>query len=354
MKKVVTVVGARPQFIKASPVTTALRGKVEEIVIHTGQHYDPAMSSIFFSELDMPAPKYNLAIGSAQHGRQTGRMMEAIEEVLLEERPALVLVYGDTNSTLAGTLAAVKLCLPVAHVEAGLRSFDMRMPEELNRVITDRVAKILFCPSQASIANLHAEGIRNGIYDVGDVMADALGAARLRAADASDILTRYELEERSYVLATVHRAANTDDGGRLCAILSALSSVPFPVILPLHPRARQRIDELSLGDEIRGNVRVVDPLGYLDMVRLSSSARVVATDSGGLQKEAYWLGIPCVTLREETEWVETVESGWNTLVGADRDQIAAAILRATHPASRPVLYGDGEAAQRIAKIIEAN
>ena len=352
MKKIVTVVGARPQFIKASPVTNALQGKVEEIVIHTGQHYDEAMSSIFFSELGMPTPRYNLGIGSGHHGRQTGRMLEAIEAVLLKESPALVLVYGDTNSTLAGALAAVKLELPVAHVEAGLRSFDMRMPEELNRVITDRISKILFCPSVASVANLNAEGIRDGIHEVGDVMADALASARTRAAEESDVLRRFDLEEHGYVLATVHRAANTNDGARLCAILNALSSVSSPVILPLHPRARARIDELALGAEIGGNVRIVDPLGYLDTIRLASSARVVATDSGGLQKEAYWLGVPCVTLREETEWIETVESGWNTLVGADRDAIAAAILSAARPALRPILYGDGRAAERIARIVE--
>ena len=352
MKRIVTVVGARPQFIKASPVTNALQGKVEEIVIHTGQHYDEAMSSIFFSELGMPTPRYNLGIGSGHHGRQTGRMLEAIEAVLLEERPALVLVYGDTNSTLAGALAAVKLELPVAHVEAGLRSFDMRMPEELNRVITDRISKILFCPSKASVANLNAEGIGEGIHEVGDVMADALASARTRAAKESDVLERFGLEEQGYLLATVHRAANTNDGARLRAILNALSSVSSPVILPLHPRARQRIDELALRAEIGGNVRIVDPLGYLDTIRLASSARVVATDSGGLQKEAYWLGVPCVTLREETEWIETVESGWNTLVGADRDAIAAAILSAARPALRPILYGDGRAAERIARIIE--
>ena len=352
MKKIVTVVGARPQFIKASPVTNALQGKVEEIVIHTGQHYDEAMSSNFFSELGMPTPRYNLGIGSGHHGRQTGRMLEAIEGVLLEERPALVLVYGDTNSTLAGALAAVKLEFPVAHVEAGLRSFDMRMPEELNRVITDRISKILFCPSKASVANLNAEGIRDGVHEVGDVMADALASARARATEESDVLERFELEEQGYLLATVHRAANTNDGARLCAILNALSSVSVPVILPLHPRARQRIDELALSAEIGGNVRIVDPLGYLDTIRLASSARVVATDSGGLQKEAYWLGVPCVTLREETEWIETVESGWNTLVGADRDAIAAAILSAARPALRPILYGDGKAAERIARIVE--
>jgi len=352
MKKIVTVVGARPQFIKASPVTNALQGKVEEIVVHTGQHYDEAMSSIFFSELGMPTPRYNLGIGSGHHGQQTGRMLEAIEAVLLKERPALVLVYGDTNSTLAGALAAVKLELPVAHVEAGLRSLDMRMPEELNRVITDRISKILFCPSKTSVANLNAEGIVDGIHDVGDVMADALASARTRAAQESDALERFQLEEQGYVLATVHRAANTNDGTRLCAILKAISSVSSPVIFPLHPRARQRIDELELGGAIGGNVRVVDPLGYLDTIRLASSARVVATDSGGLQKEAYWLGVPCVTLREETEWVETVESGWNTLVGADRDAIAAAIHSAARPALRPILYGDGKAAERIAAVIE--
>jgi UDP-GlcNAc3NAcA epimerase len=352
MKKIVTVVGARPQFIKASSVTNALQGKVEEIVIHTGQHYDEAMSSIFFSELGMPTPRYNLGIGSGHHGQQTGRMLEAIEAVLLKECPALVMVYGDTNSTLAGALAAVTLELPVAHVEAGLRSFDMRMPEELNRVITDRISRILFCPSKASVANLNAEGIVDGIHDVGDVMADALASARTRAAEESDVLERFQLEEQGYLLATVHRAANTNDGARLCAILNALSSVSSPVIFPLHPRARHRIDELGLGAEIGGNLRIVDPLGYLDTIRLASSARVVATDSGGLQKEAYWLGVPCVTLREETEWIETVENGWNTLVGADRDAIAAAILSATRPALRPILYGDGKAAERIAGIIE--
>jgi UDP-GlcNAc3NAcA epimerase len=352
--RVVTVVGARPQFIKAAPVGRALRAAGHaEFLLHTGQHYDAALSQVFFAELDLPEPDVNLGVGSGSHGWQTGQMLIGIEGVLQERRPDWVLVYGDTNSTLAGALAAAKLHLPLAHVEAGLRSFNRRMPEEINRVLTDHVADRLLCPSQTAVDNLAAEGITRGVYLVGDVMADALALAAERA-ERSDVLTRLGLAERGYLLVTVHRAENTDDVERLRAILGALCALDEPVVFPVHPRTRQRLEG---AEELRSllacarHMRLVEPVGYLDMVRLERSARMILTDSGGVQKEACWLGVPCVTLRDETEWVETVQAGWNVLVGTDPERILWAVRHFTPPASRPMLYGDGRAAERIVALL---
>jgi UDP-N-acetylglucosamine 2-epimerase len=372
-----SVVGARPQFIKAAPLGVELRRRHEEFLVHTGQHYDDNMSDIFFEELSIPAPWRHLGVGSGPHGRQTGMMLERIEQVLEEVRPGAVIVYGDTNSTLAGALAAAKLNLPVAHVEAGLRSFNRRMPEEINRVVTDHLARWLFVPSQTSARQLAAEGIVEGVYDVGDIMADALRLFAPLAARRSRILQRLALRPRQYAVATVHRAANTDDPQRLRNVLEGLRQVPYPVILPLHPRTRaaacrhglqQKLDPPEClaggsrggrsprgptGGLGPGRVVAIEPLGYLDMLQLQQHAAVVLTDSGGVQKEAYWLGVPCVTLREETEWVETVASGWNRLAGVDPGQIAAAVrhYREGRPTERPALYGDGHAAARIAEIL---
>jgi len=351
--KIATVLGARPQFIKAAPVSRAFQTycadhpnrPVKEIIIHTGQHYDDEMSAVFFREMSIPEPHYHLGVTSGSHGWQTGHMMMRIENVLLHEKPDGVLVYGDTNSTLAGALAAAKLNIPLSHVEAGLRSFNRRMPEEINRVVVDHVSALLFCPSQAAIDNLNKEGIYHGVHLIGDVMADALSLFSELADSCSDIRERLSLAKGAYLLATVHRAENTDDPERLAGILSAFSRVDEHIVLPLHPRTKKVID--SLGLTVPKQVRVIKPVGYLDMIALEKAARMILTDSGGIQKEAYWLGIPCVTLRDETEWVETIESGWNQLVGAKEDKIVRAIQFFERPGSRAGLYGDGRAAERI-------
>ena len=343
--KVMTVVGARPQFVKAGPVSRALRARHQEILVHTGQHYDPNMSEVFFSDLDIPPPDVNLGIGSGPHGQQTGEMLARIEGLLASERPDWLLVYGDTNSTLAGALAAAKLHVPVAHVEAGLRSFNRRMPEEINRVLTDHVARLLFCPSATAVANLAAEGIVDGVHVVGDVMANSLSFAAARAKTRSTILHQLGLGPGAYLLATVHRAENTDSREHLGALLTAFSTVEDPVVFPVHPRTRKMLTRFGI--EPGPNVVLVEPVGYLDMVMLEQSSRMILTDSGGIQKEAYWLGVPCVTLREQTEWVETVESGWNTLVGTSPQQVVQAVRSRRLPAERPPLYEDPEAAAKI-------
>jgi UDP-GlcNAc3NAcA epimerase len=349
---VVSVVGARPQFIKAAAFSRELRRRHHEVLLHTGQHYDYTMSGIFFDGLEMPAPDVNLGVGSGTHGAQTGAMLSKIEEVLVSERPERVVVYGDTNSTLAGALAASKMHIPVVHVEAGLRSFNRRMPEEINRVVADHLSELLLCPSNTAVANLVTEGITRNVHLVGDIMLDVLNWAQERNLDRpSDILNRLELKERGYVLVTVHRSENTDDRLHLSRILSALSALDEQVIFPVHPRTKKAI---SLSDHEMGpHVRVIEPVGYLDMVNLTRSSRRVLTDSGGLQKEAYWLGVPCVTLRDETEWVETVEVGWNMLVGSHRDRIVEAVRTFAPPSARPSLYGDGSAAARCVDLMES-
>lgn len=362
--KVVTIVGARPQFVKAAAVSRAIGlwnsnaagtgGKaIEEILVHTGQHYDTSLSQVFFDELEIPTPRYHLEIGSLPHGAQTGRMLAAIEPLLVEENPDTVLVYGDTNSTLAGALAAKKLNIALAHVEAGLRSFNRRMPEEINRVLTDRISDALLCPTIAAVTNLRREGIKEGVEQVGDVMYDASLFYRKRARDTSRVLERLELETGRFVLATVHRAENTDDPVRLTHILSSLAKVAndLRVVLALHPRTRKLIAQHDLSARL-GRVQVIDPVAYLDMIRLEESARVIVTDSGGVQKEAYFFRVPCVTLRQETEWVETVESGWNRLTGADPALICSALREARAPNATMVeFYGDGDAAGKIVKYL---
>ncbi|HOP48875.1 MAG TPA: UDP-N-acetylglucosamine 2-epimerase (non-hydrolyzing) [Desulfobacteraceae bacterium] len=350
--KITTIIGARPQFIKAAMISHAIAAhnqlvgyaQIEEIILHTGQHYDDHMSAIFFRELDIPEPKYNLGIGSASHGRQTGQMLMAIEEVLLKERPDWVLIYGDTNSTLAGALAASKLHIRIAHVEAGLRSFNRLMPEEINRVVSDQLSHLLLCPSQVAIDNLAAEGITKGVSITGDVMAGALQFAATRASVHSDILASLGLRPQGYIFATVHRAENTDNSQRLENIVSAFASLNEPVIFPVHPRTRKFLKER--GYKLSENVTLMDPVSYFDSVALETSARFLLTDSGGMQKEAYWLKVPCITMRDETEWVETVESGWNVLAGADHDRIVNAVRTFTAPMEHLPLYGDSESAAR--------
>lgn len=356
-RKVVTIVGARPQFIKAATVSRAMRDMdcgLTEVLVHTGQHYDEGMSRVFFDELGIPEPTFNLGLGGGLHGEMTGKMLAAIERVLLDERPDWVLVYGDTNSTLAGALAAVKLHFPVAHVEAGLRSLNMRMPEEINRILTDRVSSLLFCPTAAAVRNLAAEGVTQGVHLVGDVMYDASLHYRDIARRYSRILEVLGLSEANYVLATCHRAENTDDPNRLSAIVTALREIAaaMPVILPLHPRTRSALAARGLSDRL-GDIRVIDPLGYLDMVRLEQSAAVIITDSGGVQKEAFFYGVPCLTLRDETEWVETVTTGWNVLCGADCDRILGAwnARHETTPVADVQPYGCGDAARLVVEIL---
>jgi len=346
--KVATIVGARPQFVKAAALSPVLRRHVREILIHTGQHYDYEMSQLFFEQLRLPTPDHHLGIGSGSHGQQTAAMLERLEPLLTQLRPDCVLVYGDTNSTLAGTLAAVKLGVPVAHVEAGMRSFVRRMPEEINRVLTDHASTLLLCPTARAVANLAREGIPAGVHEVGDLMAELL-AAELPQARRVPTVERFGLQPGAYVLATIHRAANTESADVLDGILRGLAASPDPVLLPVHPRTRAALERFKLRPQ--APVRVVDPVGYLEMLALELQARVIVTDSGGVLKEAYLLGVPCLTVRDETEWPETVSAGWNTLVGAHPEAIAAG-LRAEPPRGpRPPVFGTGSAAQRIAELV---
>ncbi len=348
--RILSVVGARPQFIKAAPVSRALRRVATELLVHTGQHYDYGMSAVFFEELGIPEPDYNLEVGSGPHGWQTGQMLIRLEEVLLREQPDWVLVYGDTNSTLAGALAAIKLHIPLAHVEAGLRSFNRQMPEEYNRVLTDHAADLLLCPTQTAVDNLAHEGITRGVHLVGDVMYDAVLYTGALAEERSDVLARLDLEPGSYLLATIHRPHNTDDAKRLQKILTALAELEHPVIFPVHPRTRRRLAEFNLGPKAK-NLKLIDAVGYLDMLVLEKHARLILTDSGGVQKEAFFFAVPCVTLRHETAWVETVEAGWNLLVGDDREAIVRAACEFHPTGTPPPLFGDGHAAERIAALL---
>ena len=348
--KVLTIVGARPQFIKAWPVQRALlRAGIEELLVHTGQHYDDLMSQVFFDEMGIVAPTRNLGVGSGNHGEQTGRMLTEIERLLIAERPDTVLVYGDTNSTLAGALAAAKLGVRIAHVEAGLRSFNRSMPEEHNRVLTDHSSDLLLCPTQTAVDNLSREGITGGVHLVGDVMYDAVLHFGGLARERSRVLDDVRVEPGAYYLATIHRPYNTDDPDRLHALLAALDALPRPVVLPLHPRTRQRLGARGVST---ASLRLIDPVGYLDMLQLEQHAAAILTDSGGVQKEAYFFGVPCFTLRSETEWVETVASGWNTLVGADPASLPDVVSRWRRPDdAAPACFGRGDAADQIAAVL---
>jgi len=360
--KIVTVIGARPQFIKAAAVSHVLRQTpgVVEMLIHTGQHYDDNMSDIFFTELNIPRPHFHLGVGSGGHGRQTGQMLEKVEEVLLAEKPDAVLVYGDTNSTLAGALAAAKLHIPVAHVEAGLRSFNRKMPEEINRVLTDHLSRFLFVPTETAVANLAREGISGAsVKLVGDVMYDI--ALRYGNSGPATTIRKLGLPANGYILATIHRAENTDVPDRLQAIFAALRDVSrrVPVVLPLHPRTRGALRRAGLEISSESQPHLIDPVGFLEMVRLEQGARLVVTDSGGVQKEAFFHRVPCVTLRDETEWVELVQLGWNRLLpptdaATIREGILAA-LEAPRPAAPAVtLYGGGQAANRIVRELSSS
>ena len=356
--RIVSIVGARPQFVKASAISRRIAEYpgLDEILIHTGQHYDRRLADIFFQELEIPDPAYNLGVGSGSHGVQTGTMLAKIEEVLLVEKPDWALVYGDTNSTLAGALAAVKLHIPVAHVEAGVRSFNRRMPEEINRVLTDHASDVLLAPTAAAVTNLRHEGIpETRIHLTGDVMYDAAHHFAVVATDRSRILDELKLQHKHYVLVTVHRAENTDDPQRLEAIFRALQAMAdeVQIVLPLHPRTRKALDRLCLLERLGQRLRIVEPLGYLDMIMLVKSARLIATDSGGLQKEAYFSKVPCVTLRDETEWVELLGSGWNTVLPplANLTERLKAALDSPAPQAWSPIYGNGRAGEEIARIL---
>lgn len=359
MIKIVTVVGARPQFIKAAAISRAINNKfsdqVSEVLIHTGQHYDENMSKVFFDELGIPQPKYNLEISGGLHGAMTGRMLEALEKVLLDEKPDWVLIYGDTNSTLAAAIAAAKLHIRVAHVEAGLRSFNMRMPEEINRIVADRLSTLLFCPTETAVRNLAIEGISKGVSNVGDVMFDVSLYFRQLVAQRSNIHANLGLVPSHYVLATCHRAENTDDPKRLREIIGGLQAIArsMKVVLPLHPRTRQVLASQGLLGSLEGFV-VTNPLPFLDMISLEKSAAAIVTDSGGVQKEAFFFQVPCITVRDETEWVETVDLRWNKLVGASQARIVQAFDTLERGESAVFPYGDGTAADKVVHAILAH
>jgi UDP-GlcNAc3NAcA epimerase len=351
--RILTVVGNRPQFIKAAAVSGPLRERHEEILVHTGQHYDDSLSRVFFTELGLERPDRQLAIAGASNTSQTARMLAALEPLLAAERPDAALVYGDTNSTLAGALAAAQASIPVVHVEAGMRSFDRTMPEELNRVLTDHLATLLLCSSQLAVENLRAESLGERAVLVGDVMVDVALRWAPAARASTDVAGAYGLEPGSYLLATAHRAGNVDDPARLRALVALIRALPAPVLFPVHPRTRARLREAGLLEELEAAAAITlsEPLGYVEFGALLCHARAVLTDSGGVQKEAYLAGVPCVTLRANTEWVETVRAGWNTLVDLDAGAALAALAREP-PAERPALYGDGHAAERCVDALE--
>ncbi|MCJ7690780.1 MAG: UDP-N-acetylglucosamine 2-epimerase (non-hydrolyzing) [Clostridiaceae bacterium] len=347
--KILTVIGARPQFIKAAAVSNVLRKEHQEILVHTGQHSDDNMSKIFFDELEIPKPDYNLDIGSGNHGHQTGSMLIKLEELYLKEKPDLVLVYGDTNSTLAGALCASKLLIPVAHVEAGLRSFNMNMPEEQNRILTDHLSKFLFIPTLSAQNNLQHEGITKGVYNIGDVMYDGILHFKEIANKKSSIISKLKLNDKEFFLCTIHRAENTNSIERLGSIISALNDSGEKCILPLHPRTKSYIKDYGL--KFSDNIEIIEPLGYLDMIQLEMHCKKIITDSGGVQKEAFFMGKPCITLRDETEWIETVENGWNIIVGTNKEKIIDAIREFSPSRKQDNIFGDGDASTKILNII---
>jgi UDP-GlcNAc3NAcA epimerase len=351
--RIASIVGARPNFIKLAPLSREIRKDFEEFIIHTGQHYDYQMDRIFFQELRIPVPDYHLGIGSSSHGHQTGDMLKSIENVLIKEKPDVALVFGDTNTTLAGALSAAKLHIPVAHVEAGLRSFDRKMPEEVNRVLVDHCSDLLFCPTKTAVENLEKEGLVKGVHLTGDVMADILMECISIARKSSTILEEMELGPKEYYLATVHRAENTDSRRRLESIVDALCEIEN-VVFPCHPRTEKLLRKMQLLNRLNEKVKVIRSVGYLDMLLLENNARKILTDSGGVQKEAYMLKVPCITMRDETEWVETVEDGWNLLAGANREAIVK-MAREFNPGSKQrEMFGKGDASIRIVQAIREN
>lgn len=348
MKKIVTIVGARPQFIKIPLVSKEIRQFAQEILVHTGQHYDTNMSSVFFDELNIPKPDYNLGIGSASREIQLDQMQTKIEEVLEKEKPDMVLIYGDTNSTLAAALSAKKLNIPIAHVESGMRSYNQEMPEELNRVESDKMSDLLFCSTESSVDNLKKEGIAQGVYWVGDVMVDIQGKVKEQKSK-NKILEILNLNPKTYLLATVHRQGNTDNRENLTNIIEAFNRINTTIVFPLHPRTRKYIEEYNL--KLSDNILIIQPQGYDEMIVLELNAKMILTDSGGVQKEAYMAEVPCITLRDETEWVETVNSGWNQLAGADTQKIINLVNNFPEPKNHPNFLGDGLAYKKISEIL---
>jgi len=353
--KVLSIVGARPQFVKVVPVINALKNTGQEhFLLHTGQHYDYQLSQVFFDELAIPKPDINLEVGSGTHGKQTGEMLIGIEEVLVAEQPDFVLVYGDTNSTLAGAIATAKLQIPLGHIEAGLRSFNRLMPEEHNRVLTDHCSNLLFCPTKTSVENLSNEGITVGVHLVGDVMLDAVLTVIDQAEIQSDVLQKYQLEPEKYILTTIHRPYNVDQPQRLLAILNLMQLLDDQVIFPIHPRTQKKIAAFGyqqLLDNV-SQVRALPPVSYLDMLVLEKNAKMIVTDSGGIQKEAYFFSVPCLTIRPETEWIETVEAGWNQLIEPTSESLAKALNNINTSRPHPPIFGNGDASEKIVQQIK--
>lgn len=349
--KIASVVGARPQFIKAAPVSREIRQHNEEVLVHTGQHYDENMSEVFFDVLDIPRPDYNLEVGSGSHAWQTAEMMKGLEQLFEKEKPEFVLIYGDTNSTLAASIVGSKMGVPVGHVEAGLRAYNRIYPEEINRIVADQLSTLLFCPTQTAVDNLSREGITRGVHLVGDVMYDiALQSAQ--AARSRDIVTRLGLKESDYLLVTLHRPSNVDVRETLEGIVEALVHAGRPVVFPVHPRTRKNLEAFGLWETLKSKVQVIDPVDYLDFIALLMGAAKVITDSGGVQKEAYFFGVPCITVRDETEWIETVEDGWNAVVGTETEDILDAIHKFNPAGTKSKSFGDGHAAEKIARILD--
>ncbi|MEK6947245.1 MAG: UDP-N-acetylglucosamine 2-epimerase (non-hydrolyzing), partial [Nanoarchaeota archaeon] len=347
-----SVIGARPEFVKEGPLSRELRKRHTEITVHTGQHYDYEMSKVFFGELKIPEPDYNLEIGSGTHGKQTGEMLIKLEEVFLKEKPDIVIVAGDTNTTIAGALAASKLGIKLAHIESGMRSFDRTMPEEINRIVTDHVSDILFCSTRTAESNLHTEGIRKNVFVVGDVMIDAIKENLRLAEKKSGILLDLRLNKKGYMLATVHRASNTDNGENLKNIVEAFADSKEKIVFPVHPRTDKCLKKYGLYGKLKSsNVMVTGPVGYMDMLVLEKNSRKILTDSGGVQKEAYYFGVPCITLRDSTEWTETIEDKWNVLTGADKRKITGAIKKFNPRHSQKEKYGSGKASEKIVRIL---
>jgi len=354
--KIVSIIGARPQFIKAAALSRYLKSipDVKEIILHTGQHYDNNMSDNFFSELDIPIPDYNLQVGSDTPARQTAKMMMGIEDIVFKEWPDFILIYGDTNSTIAGALVGAKLHIPIAHVEAGLRSYDREMPEEINRVVSDAISTILFCPTQTAVNNLKRIGITKGVYNVGDIMLETYLYYKDQAQKNSEILNKLNLKPKEFILCTIHRASNTDNIENLKNIFIGLTNSKESIILPLHPRTKKKINQNeSFKKYIGSNIKIIDPVGYFDMICLEANAKKIVTDSGGVQKEAYFNKVPCITLRENTEWIETIEQSVNQLVGVDPEKIKESINNFLPPEQNYLknLYGDGKTSAKILEIL---
>jgi len=350
--KIASIIGARPEFVKEAPLVKELRKRHKEIIIHTGQHYDYEMSKVFFDGLNIPEPDYNLGVGSGSHGKQTSEMMIKLEKVLLKEKPDLVIVSGDTNTTIAGALSASKLNIKVAHIESGMRSYDRKMAEEINRVVTDHVSDILFCSTNIAVQNLRKEGITKNVFNVGDIMIDAVKQNIAIADRKSDILKKLNLKTKGYIVATVHRAGNTDNKENLLNIINAFIISKEKIVFPVHPRTEKFMKRYGIYDQLKNSsVIATKPLSYMDMIFIEKNAKKILTDSGGIQKEAYFFKVPCITLRNTTEWVETVNDGWNILTGADKSKILKAIMNFNPKGKQNEKYGDGNASRNIVNII---